>query len=297
MTYIVELPNEKENGLFKNGESITMTKISIDPESCTHCGICMKICPVGIIIPGAEDNVPFIPAEAETFCSECGACEAYCPTECISPIFETEHYDTTEIGTAGITSEQLGTYMVNRRSIRNYLGKPVDKATIKSMLDIVRYSPSGMNSQPVNWTIVHDTERVKKLTAHSIEWMRNVLESDVDHPVKPFMPALIGSFEAGNDPICRGAPHIAIAHAPAENPMAFTDSIIALTWFELAAPGFGLGACWAGFLKIAADSYEPIREELGLPEGHAVQYAMMFGYPKYKAKSVPGRNPAKIKWI
>ena len=273
-----------------------MAKISIDPESCTRCGICVKICPVGIIVPGVGENVPFIPAEAEAFCSECGDCEAHCPTECISPVFETSHHEITEAGTAGITPEQLGTYMVSRRSIRNYLSKPVDKTKIEDMLNIVRYSPSGMNAQPVNWIIVHDAERVKKLTALTIEWMHSVLESDADHPVKPFMPALIGSFEAGNDPICRGAPHVAIAHAPAENPMAFTDSIIALTWFELAAPAFGLGACWAGFLKIAADSYEPIREELGLPEGHAVQYAMMFGHQKYKATSVPGRNPANISW-
>ncbi len=38
------------------------------------------------------------------------------------------------------------------------------------------------------------------------------------------------------------------AHIPEGNPMASVDAIIALTHFDIAAPAFGIGTCWAGFV-------------------------------------------------
>ncbi|MCK7507961.1 MAG: nitroreductase family protein [Desulfobacterales bacterium] len=70
--------------------------------------------------------------------------------------------------------------------------------------------------------------------------------------------------EQGHDVICRGAPHLLFAHIPESNPIASVDAIIALTHFDLAAPAFGIGTCWAGFVTMAAVSYEPLQKELGL---------------------------------
>jgi nitroreductase/Pyruvate/2-oxoacid:ferredoxin oxidoreductase delta subunit len=274
-----------------------MQKISIDDKKCVRCGICVNVCPVRIISPGKElMDIPYIAEEVTNFCSECGNCEAFCIKSCITPLFESKYASVDGSKYPDIADRQLAAYMVNRRSIRNYGNKVVEKEKIESILDTVRYAPSGMNAQPVHWTIVHDTETVRKLTSLTIDWMKEVLVSDEPHPLKSFIPSLLAAYDAGKDPICRGAPHLAIAHAPKDNPMAHTDSIIALSWFELACPAFGLGACWAGFLNIAANSYQPIMDELDLPDGHAVQHAMMFGYPMYLIYNVPGRNPAKVSW-
>ncbi|MDK2832969.1 MAG: hypothetical protein PWR29_730 [Methanolobus sp.] len=272
-----------------------MSTILIDPDTCSKCGTCLHICPLGLILKG-EDSTPFMPDEVGAFCSKCGNCEAFCPEGAIYPEYSTRYPEISEDVKQGITPGALGIYMRQRRSVRNYQVKLVDRETIEEILDIVRYSPSGMNNQPVHWLIIHDPAEVHKLTRITIDWMRNVLASDALHPLKPVIPSLIAAYESGKDPICRGAPHVAIAHAPAANPMAFTDSIIALSWLELAAPAFGLGACWAGFLKIAASSSQELKDELGLPEGHEVQYAMMFGYPEYKVYGIPGREPARISW-
>jgi nitroreductase/NAD-dependent dihydropyrimidine dehydrogenase PreA subunit len=272
-----------------------MNVMSFDPELCTQCGICIEICPLGLIFRNTE-NMPYIPDKMQYVCAKCGNCEAFCPTDAISPLFDTEHSVIDDAVLPTITPEQLGLYMRKRRSIRNYKAEPVDRAVIENMLDIVRYAPSGVNNQPVHWLIVHDPAKVQKLTRITIDWMREVVGSDTANPMKPVMQGLITAYDSGKDPICRGAPHVAIAHALADNPMAYTDSIIALSWFELVAPAFGIGACWGGFLKIAATSCKTLIDELGLPEGHAVQYAMMFGYPKYEARNIPGRIPARITW-
>jgi len=153
-----------------------------------------------------------------------------------------------------------------------------------------------MNKQPVYWTIIHDTEEVKKITSLSIDWMREVVSGDEDHPLKPLMPGLISAYDMGVDPICRDAPHLAIAHTQAEDPTGYTDSIIALSWFELAAQSFEVGTCWAGFLSIAAASYKPLLDELELPQGHVVQYCMMFGHPEHRVTGIPGRYSVRVTW-
>jgi nitroreductase/NAD-dependent dihydropyrimidine dehydrogenase PreA subunit len=272
-----------------------MKTISIDPDTCSTCGTCIQICALGLIMKG-KGNMPFMPDEVGAFCTKCGNCEAFCPEGAILPEYDTRYPTLSEEDTQGITAGSLGLYMRQRRSVRNYQDKMVDRETIEDILDIVRYSPSGMNNQPVNWLIVHDPAKVRKLTSITIDWMRSIRDSDTEHPLKPILPSLVSAYESGKDPICRGAPHVAVAHAASANPMAYTDSLIAMSWLELAAPAFGLGACWAGFLKIAASSCQALLDELGLPEGHEVQYAMMFGYPEYKVYGIPGREPARITW-
>ena len=73
-----------------------------------------------------------------------------------------------------------------------------------------------------------------------------------------------------------------LAYAYTENAIVgHTDSIIALTIFDLMAPSFGLGACWAGLLHRAAVEYQPLKEAIGIPDC-ILQYPILFGYPKYK---------------
>jgi nitroreductase len=111
-----------------------------------------------------------------------------------------------------------------------------------------------------------------------------------------YAPMLIAAWKQGRDVICRGAPHLLLAHIPENNPVAPVDAIIALTHFDIAAPSFEIGTCWAGFVAIAANSFEPMQKELGLPEGRKIAYAMMFGYPKFKIYGIPRRKPLAVSW-
>ncbi len=80
------------------------------------------------------------------------------------------------------------------------------------------------------------------------------------------------------------------------NPLTIVDAIIALTHFDIAAPAFGIGMCWAGFVAAACREYLPIQEALALPEGRVAAYTMMFGVPQYKVYSIPRRNPVQVMW-
>jgi nitroreductase len=183
-----------------------------------------------------------------------------------------------------------------RRSVRNYMPTPVNRKTIEEILDIVRYAPTGMNRQDVRWVVVHDPARVKECARLVIEWMREAHRTNLPHPLAPIFPWLVSIWDGGRDPICNGAPHLLVAYSDGASPIAFTDAVIAHTTFDLVAPAFGLGTCWAGLFAAGAQASPAIPELLGLPAGHRVEYGMMFGRPKYHFRRFPKRNPAAVEW-
>jgi nitroreductase len=142
--------------------------------------------------------------------------------------------------------------------------------------------------------VVHDPAEVHALAGLTIDWMNTLRNSN--HPLSAMVPSIIKAWEHGHDPVCRGAPHLVIAHIPENNPVASVDAIIALTHFDLTAPAFGVGTCWAGFLSMAATVYEPLQKVIALPPGRKYAYSLMFGYPRYKTYGIPRRNPVEIMW-
>lgn len=268
--------------------------ISVQSDSCTQCGICTRVCPMGIILPPDEVTIPKIARENESICINCGQCEAFCPSGALVVDLWQEHILEKAWSGEDITPSHLSWYLKSRRSIRQFKPEPVSKETITSLLDIARYAASGGNGQPVEWLVIHDPKEVREIGTLTIEWMKTLWKTD--HPMSIYVPSLIARCDAGIDVICRGAPHLLIPHIQEDNPMAYTDGIIALTHFDIAAPAFGVGTCWAGFIAMAGRSYEPLKKLYNLPEGRIPLYALMFGYPKYTPLYIPVRKSLKVTW-
>ena len=197
-------------------------------------------------------------------------------------------------GAGEISPEAIAFYLKKRRSFRHFTGDPVSKELISAILDVARYAPSGGNGQPVQWLVVHDPERVKKIAALTIEWMKSL--QNTGHPMAGYVPALLAAWEQGVDVICRNAPHLLFATVPEGNPIAPIDAIIALAHVDIAAPAYGVGTCWAGFVAGAAAFYQPLQKELGLPAGRMFAYAMMLGRPKYEVHAIPRRKLLDVAW-
>ncbi|MBU1069319.1 nitroreductase, partial [Myxococcota bacterium] len=68
------------------------------------------------------------------------------------------------------------------------------------------------------------------------------------------------------------------------------------THVDLAAPSFGVGTCWAGFVKMAVDAFAPLQAALALTEDRSVGCAMLLGLPRHVVQCIPRRNPAEITW-
>jgi len=106
----------------------------------------------------------------------------------------------------------------------------------------------------------------------------------------------VASWDEGYDRICRGAPHIILAHADRNWGFGAEDCSLAFSLLDLYATSIGLGTCWAGYFYNAVNACKPLSEALELPTGHRAFGAMMVGYPKFTYRRIPLRNRSRVTW-
>lgn len=272
--------------------------VLIDQEKCNKDGICVSECPERAIEMG-EDGYPKATAVGEQQCINCGHCVAFCPTGAFSlATMKPEDCDPVPEGVS-TSIEEVDALVRNRRSIRTYKKKTVPKDVLEKLIGMACYAPTAKNLEPVHWAVIYDPEEVQRFGGMVIDWMRAMRSGDIKSifPNK-LLELIISDAEARNDWICRGAPHIVVAHGPNDLPLPAspTACTIALTTLEMAAPVFALGACWAGYFNAAINHYPPMLEALDIPGNHDCHGAMMLGYPVYSAKRIPVRKKARITW-
>lgn len=273
-----------------------MSQLLIDREKCQKDGICVAECPLGIIALEETEGFPAYLPDSQEFCVACGHCVAVCPHGALSltgmPSGDCHPLQKELLP----TPEQVQQFLTSRRSIRVYRDKPVDRETLQKIINVASYAPSGHNSQPVHWLVLQEREKVQQLAALVVDWMRYMIKEMPAQAEPLHLDRVVAAWEKGEDKVTRQAPHIVLAHGQGDNMMAPTACTIAMTYLELAAYGFGLGACWAGYFNAAASFYPPMQEALELPAGHKCFGAMMLGYPKLKYHRIPLRITPRISW-
>ncbi|NLE32167.1 MAG: nitroreductase [Bacteroidales bacterium] len=270
-------------------------QLLIDTQLCSKCNTCATVCLMKIIERATDTTVPHIPVEKADFCLQCGHCESFCPEQALTLDYLTEEKAEHRLPAATADPNDLAAFMTMRRSIRHFKSKQVPKELILKSLEVARYAPSGGNGQPVNWQVVYDPADVQQIASLTIDWMRSLVGTE--HPLAGYVPVVLGLWYAGDEYICHKAPHLLIAHLPADDPSNDnTDAIIALTYVDLAAPLFGIGTCWAGFVTLAAAEYQPLKDFLALPEGRRFAVALLLGYSAYPITAIPRRNPLVVSW-
>ncbi|MDD5129841.1 MAG: nitroreductase family protein [Candidatus Omnitrophica bacterium] len=273
-----------------------MITIEVDKKTCAGDGKCVEICPLHILKMNEKEHIPeFIPDGGE-ICINCGHCFALCPRASIK-LSTMEVKNSIDLDLAKLPkAEQVELFLKGRRSIRKYKDEPVAKESIEKLLDIARYAPSGINRQPVNWAVVTGKNKVYDLGGLVVEWMEGLLNAQSQMAISFRFDRLVISWKNGEDLICRGAPCIVIAYGLKDDPMVPQSCTISGTYLELAAFGLGLGACWAGYVQMAINMSDKVREFTGLPSRAMAGAVMMIGHPKYRYSRIPLRNPAKIAW-
>jgi nitroreductase/NAD-dependent dihydropyrimidine dehydrogenase PreA subunit len=273
-----------------------MSLFVVDEEKCKRDKICVAECPLGIVQLKDENGVPEPTPDAEKLCIQCGHCVAVCPHGALSHKLMAPEKCPPVRKEWHLGPEQVEHFLRARRSIRTYKKASVDRVVIEQLIDIARHAPSGHNRQPVRWLVIYDRDEVRRLAGLVVDWMRYMLKEQEEIALAMHMDRVVSAWEMGMDTVCREAPHVIAAHAPKEERTAPAACTIALAYLELAAPSFGLGACWAGFFNAAATLWPPMQEALALPEGHISFGAMMIGHPTFQYHRLPLRNDPEITW-
>ncbi len=270
--------------------------IAIDLELCKKDGFCGQVCPASLISMEGPEGSPAPVEEFAEICLHCGHCLAVCPHGALT-LDGVAPGDCPPVAKdLKISPEMARQFLQGRRSIRRYKDKEVERSQLEEIIDIARQAPTGHNSQPVEWLVISGRDQVAEIAGLVAEWMRWMIENMPEIAEMLHMDRTVGRFEAGEDPLMRGAPNLLVTHAHKDNPFAQSSATIALTYVDLACYSLGLGACWAGYFYRAALTFPPLQEYLALPGGHITYGAMMLGHAKYKYLRIPPRNPAKITW-
>jgi nitroreductase/NAD-dependent dihydropyrimidine dehydrogenase PreA subunit len=273
-----------------------MSLLIVDESKCKQDGFCARDCPTAIIRLKTKETYPEMVPGGEQSCLTCGHCVAVCPHGAMSHA-KVPFEDCSTIKKELVVDEaQAEQFLRSRRSIRTFRDKPVEKQKIQKLIEIARYAPTGSNTQLVEWLVLAGRDKVKKFAGLAADWARAVLEKDPQASKNPYIPGIVAAWDAGYDAVLRGAPAVIVASAPKKDHNGMVNLTLALSYLELAAPGMGLGTCWAGLLKGAIIGWPPLQKAVGLPEDHTHYYPMMLGYPKAKYFRLPQRKPPKITW-
>lgn len=152
----------------------------------------------------------------------------------------------------------------NRRSIRQYLDRPIEAQKIDLLKEAALRAPSSRNIDPWEFIFVDDRTTLEKLAA-----------------CKPHGAAFL-----------EGAPlGIVVCGDDTQSDVWIEDCSIASILVQMAAQSMGLGSCWVQVRKrmyddqISAEHY--IRNVLSIPEHVRVESIVAVGYPAEQRAPLP----------
>ncbi len=162
-----------------------------------------------------------------------------------------------------------------RKSVRNFLDRPVEREKILMCLEAARVAPSACNSQPWKFIIVDDRELKNKLCKKAFGGIYAINSFCRTAPVIVAVVSEKSRFLARIGGMFRGTKYYLI------------DIGIAGEHFVLQAEDLGLGTCWIGWFNESA-----VKSMLNIPQSKKVDILLALGYyDKEKVKSEHDREP------
>lgn len=259
---------------------------------CAKDGVCARVCPVAALVRAADGGPEMRPGVR---CLSCGHCVSVCPKGALAlDGVPTERLEQLPRDWR-LDTRQVGHLLKGRRSIRAFTKDPLPHDLLEQMIALAQYAPSGHNTQPLAWTIVSG-QGVRRIAQSTIDWMKGSIAAGGPLAAALGMATLVADWDAGTDGICREAPHLIIAHAPAELSAGAHYAAIAMTYLELAALPVGAGTCWAGFVLVGAGVSPEVHAALQLPAGRRCAGIVMAGRPAVTYRRIPQRKAPAVTW-
>jgi nitroreductase len=174
-----------------------------------------------------------------------------------------------------------------RRSVRDFLSKPVDAPVLRRLIEAAIWAPSAVNEQPWHFSVVRDQQKLDFISgaarAHGLAELSD-------------SPGHLRDMLANPDfQIFYHAPALIVICAVRSGPWAVEDCALAAENLMLAAYGEGLGACWIGFAQGWLRTPEG-KEAIEVPSGYLPVAPIIVGHPASTPSVVPRKEP-QIRWL
>lgn len=290
-----------------------METVSVDKDCCTLCGLCIPVCPRGILVEGDETVRVTDPA----LCNLCGHCKAVCPEDAPRlPSLNAEEFSPAPSADNLPKPDQLVALFRSRRSTRIYQRRAVEREKLERVLQAGRFAPSGGNQQPLQYVVLHSQERIATVRemAHSALGKRaRRIQEEMERKreggeVLSVMDQLLQTYagrwlrmldllKQGTDKLFFHAPTVVICHGSPAIATLEVDAGLSAMQMVLMAEALGLGTCFCHFLIFSIEESPELRQALQIPEDNKVVVSFMTGYPDVSYTRLVGRNPLKVNWL
>ncbi len=271
-----------------------MPLFTIDSDKCLREGLCAAECPLGCI-EFEEDQLPVSHKKKFVYCIGCGHCMAICPQGSIQ--LDQFGEGTLKDRKLKVSGKQVEHFLKGRRSVRAFRNESIGRDLLERLINLTQYAPSGHNARPVRWAVAATPEKVATVAEATIRWMRDEVEGESKLAASLHLAGLVRAWDEGTDLVCRHAPALAVAYGPRRGITPAEDGVIATTYLELAAAGNDLGACWCGYVLMAAVRDKAICHILGIPKGYKAFGALILGKPVRQFSVIPPRPKADVNWL
>lgn len=176
-----------------------------------------------------------------------------------------------------------------RRSVRKYKGERLPERTIRELLELAVWAPSGMNTQPWAFVVLEDREYLKNLSGRAKTFLLERLN------IMPQLEKYRGMLADPDLDIFHGAPVLVMIYSSKASSTYLNDCSMAALNLMLAAWDRGLGSCWIGFASGIGNTPE-VKKELGVPEEYALVAPVILGYPAGPAEPAQRKPPQILSW-
>lgn len=289
-----------------------MPTIHINPTLCTNCTYCTQVCPWNIFQTNKNQTTPTI--TNESVCVSCGQCLLICPTNAIL------HSNISQQHIKPINKKQIPTHkqllelLRTRRSTRTFKNKPVEKKLIQHIIDASRYSPSTNNIQNTEFTVVYQPQLLNQITTTTLQHLIKIKQ----HLQNPFLKKLycilhnrnqhninqliteyttvIDHTKNGKDLIRHNAPILLFLHADKKIHFAEINTSLALQNAQLMTYALGLGSFIAGYILLAAQEKNTIKQLVSIPHNHQIFGCLAIGHPKLNHTAWIEKKSPKTTW-
>lgn len=175
----------------------------------------------------------------------------------------------------------------SRRSIRQYLDKPIPREIIDKLIEAGKWAPSGMNEQPWGFIVIEDKSLIKELSDRAIPYINKIVEKD------PKFARYKKRMAVENFSIFYHAPCVIIILGKIDAFSYQADCAMAAQNIMLTASSMGIGSCWIGMMNVL-DNDKWFRERFQLPDNYRVVAPLALGYFENKDIPVIERKPPGI---
>ncbi len=171
--------------------------------------------------------------------------------------------------------------ILNRRSIRAYLDKPIPDEDLQTIIKAGLYAPSAKNKQDWHFSVITNKEVIDKMNEMAIEGMKRIgLEKESEDHIFYNAPVVIviSSRIAGFSGINVGC---------------------AIENMSLAAHALGYGSCIIGQTRYMYSKANKIDVDklIKIPEGYEHDLSICLGFPKGEAPEAKPRKERLVDYI